>query len=155
VDQFEELYSLCDDEQERPAFIGNLLHAARELHGRVSVILMLRSDFLGAVNQHPELSALIAKQNVVVPVMGEAELRRAIEEPAKGAGREIDPGTIDLLIEQTIGREGALPLLEFVLTRIWDGFRSSISSADTVREVGGVGGAVARAAQELYRSRSA
>ena len=42
--------------------------------------------------------------------MGEAELRRAIEEPAKTAGREIDPGTVDLLIEQTLGREGALPL---------------------------------------------
>ena len=110
VDQFEELYSLCDDEQERAAFIGNLLAAAREPRGRVSIILTLRSDFLGAINQHPELSRLIARQNVLVPVMGEDELRRAIEEPAKRAGREIDQSTVDLLIEQTLGREGALPL---------------------------------------------
>ena len=155
VDQFEELYSLCDDEQERAAFIGNLLTAAREPRGRVSIILTLRSDFLGAINQHPELSRLIARQNVLVPVMGEDELRRAIEEPAKRAGREIDQSTVDLLIEQTLGREGALPALEFVLTRIWDGFRQGVSSADTVRELGGVGGALAKEAKRIYQSLSA
>ena len=150
VDQFEELYSLCDDEPERAAFIGNLLHAAREPRGRVSILLTLRSDFLGAVNQHPELSGLIARQNVVVPVMDEAGLRRAIEEPARRAGREIDPGTVDLLVEQTSGREGALPLLEFVLTRIWDGFQTGAPAAETVRALGGVGGALANQAQAVY-----
>jgi hypothetical protein len=150
VDQFEELYSLCHDEKERTAFIGNLLNAAREPRGRVSIILTLRSDFLGAINQHPKLSRLIARQNVLVPVMGEDELRRAIEEPAKRAGQEIDRSTADLLIEQTLGREGALPALEFVLTRIWDGFRQGVSSADTVRQLGGVGGALAKEAERLY-----
>ena len=86
VDQFEETYALCKDEAERGAFIGNLLHAACEPRGQVSIILTLRSDFLGAVNHHPELSGLIARQNVVVPVMGEGELRAAIAEPAKLAG---------------------------------------------------------------------
>ena len=152
VDQFEELYSLCDDERERAAFIGNLLHAAREPRGRVSILLTLRSDFLGAVNHHPELSGLIARQNVVVPVMDEAGLRRAIEEPARRAGRAIDPGTVDLLVEQTSGREGALPLLEFVLTRIWDGFLAGAPAAETVRALGGVGGALANQAQAVYDS---
>jgi len=151
VDQFEELYSLCNDEQQRAAFISNLLNAAREPRGRISIILTLRSDFLGAVNQHPELSRVIAGQNVLVPVMGEEELRRAIEEPAKRAGQEINRSTADLLIEQTLGREGALPALEFVLTRIWDGFRQGVSSADTVRELGGVGGALAKEAERLYK----
>jgi Domain of unknown function (DUF4062) len=152
VDQVEELYSLCDDEQERAAFIANLLAAASEPRGRVSIILTLRSDFLGEINRDPQLSRLIARQNVLVPVMGEDELRRAIEEPAKRAGPDIDQSTVDLLIEQTLGREGALPALEFVLTRIWDGFRQGISSADTVRELGGVGGALAKEAKRLYDS---
>jgi WD40 repeat protein len=152
VDQFEEVFSLCDDLKQREAFIGNLMQAARGPGGRVSIILTLRSDFLGEVNRHPELSQLIAAQNVVVPVMGEANLRRAIEEPAKRTGREIDPGTVELLIEQTEGREGALPLLEFVLTRIWDGFGRNVSAAETVRALRGVGGALAKEAQDLYDS---
>ena len=90
VDQFEETYALCEDEAEGSALIDNLLNAARASNGRVSILLTLRSDFLGAVNSHPELSGLIARQNMVVPVMGEHELRRAIEEPAKRAGREIE-----------------------------------------------------------------
>ena len=35
VDQFEEIYSLCDDKTERTAFIENLLHAAGDRRGRV------------------------------------------------------------------------------------------------------------------------
>jgi Novel STAND NTPase 1 len=155
VDQFEEVFSLCDDERDRASFIGNLLLAAGEPGGRVSIILTLRSDFLGEVNRHPELSQLISAQNAVVPVMVESDLRRAIEEPAKSAGREIDPSTVDLLIDQTEGREGALPLLEFVLTRIWDGFGKKVSAAETVRTLGGVGGALAKEAQDLYDSLNA
>ena len=125
VDQFEEtLFAVRGrDGAQRPSSAISSRGARAEW--RVSIILTLRTDFLGAVNQHPELSRLIARQNVLVPVMGEDELRRAIDEPAKQAGQEIDQSTVDLLIEQTLGREGALPALEFVLTRIWDGFRQA------------------------------
>ncbi len=150
VDQFEELYSLCDDERERVAFIANLMHAADDPRGRISIILTLRSDFLGAVNQHPNLSGLVAKQSVVVPVMSEVELRRAIEKPAWDAGHAIDPDTVQVLLEQSRGREGALPLLEFVLTRIWEGFTTGRTSAVTVSELGGVGGALATGAQGVF-----
>ncbi|MEM7022918.1 MAG: DUF4062 domain-containing protein [Pseudomonadota bacterium] len=150
IDQFEEVFSLCEDELERDQFIGNLLHAAREPNGCVSILLTLRSDFLGEVNRTAELSQVIASQHVVMPVMGEAELRRAIEEPARRAGRSIDPATTQLLLEQTGGREGALPLLEFVLTRIWEGLVDGVAAADTVRALGGVGGALASKAQEVY-----
>jgi Cdc6-like AAA superfamily ATPase len=150
VDQFEQLYSLCEEKAERAAFIDNLLNAAREPRGNVSIVLTLRSDFLGAVNQHPELSALIAKQNVVVPVMQEAELRRAIAEPAKQAGREIHPDTVARLVGETLGREGALPLLEFVLTQIWDGFAQDTEAADTLERLNGVAGALAKKAAEIY-----
>ena len=150
IDQFEETYALCEDEVERGAFIDNLLNAARATNGRVSIVLTLRSDFLGAVNRHPKLSRLIARENVIVPAMGEDDLRRAIKEPAKCAGREIDPGTVQLLLEQTRGREGALPLLEFVLTQIWDGFGKGVAAADTVARLGGVGGALAKKAAEIY-----
>ncbi len=150
IDQFEETYSLCEDRAERDAFIQNLLNAASTSNGPLSVLLTLRSDFLGAVNHHPELARLIAAQHEVVPVMAEDELRRAIEEPAKAAGRPIEPAAVDRLIEQSAGRQGALPLLEFALTRIWDGFSEGKSETETLREIDGVGGAVAREAKALF-----
>jgi hypothetical protein len=48
IDQFEEVYALCDDDAERNAFVATCLDAASDPGGRISVILTLRSDFLGA-----------------------------------------------------------------------------------------------------------
>ncbi len=59
---------------------------------------------------------------------------------------------VALLIEQTREREGALPLLQFALAQIWDGLAQGVDPADTLTRIGGVGGALARKAQELYDS---
>ena len=150
VDQFEETYSLCDDAAERDAFIGNLLHAGGIAGARVSVIVTLRGDFLGATNRHPALSLALAEHAFLVPVLNEAELRRAIELPAIDTGHPIDAATVEQLVAETAGREGALPLLQFVLTRIWEGMANGIAPAQTVRDLGGVGGALAKEAQQLY-----
>ncbi|ASC72989.1 hypothetical protein XM38_039500 [Halomicronema hongdechloris C2206] len=123
VDQFEEVYSLCKDVSERQAFIETLIHAAGDPTGNVSVVITLRSDFLGETQQHPVLNQILgsAGYNPVVQAMTPEELRRAIAEPAKQAGHPLDEATIDLLVKDTEGREGALPLLQFALTRMWDG----------------------------------
>ena len=59
VDQFEEIYSLCKDADERNAFIGNLLYAAAEPSQYVSIITTFRSDFLGETQKHPQLNRLV------------------------------------------------------------------------------------------------
>ncbi|MDJ0705872.1 MAG: WD40 repeat domain-containing protein [Leptolyngbyaceae cyanobacterium MO_188.B28] len=151
VDQFEEVYSLCKDTQQRNLFINNLLHAASDSTGDVSMVITLRSDFWGETQQHEQLNQVIGSdQSVNVPAMTVAELRRAIAEPAKQAGYSLDEATIDLLVKDTEGREGALPLLQFALTRIWDGLSEGKTPTAMYREIGGVGGALAGKAQEMY-----
>src|SRR5262249_23176722 len=49
----------------------------------------------------------------------------------------------------TVGRAGALPLLEFALHRIWEGLARGTPAAHTLRELGGVGGALAAEADRL------
>ncbi|MCP4378221.1 MAG: DUF1566 domain-containing protein [bacterium] len=150
VDQFEEVYSLCPDLEERRQTIDNLLTAASDPSGHVSVILTLRSDFLGHTQNHPDLNHAIAAQGVIVPVMNDTELRQAIARPAELAGQPLEAAAIDLLIAQSAGREGALPLLQFALTRIWEGLAEGIAPAETLKAIGGVGGALAGEAQRLY-----
>jgi WD40 repeat protein len=150
VDQFEEVYSLCEDKDECQVFIENLLHTASDRSGRVSVILTLRSDFLGETQSNEKLNITIARQGEIVPAMSEVELRDAISKPAANAGHPLDEYTINQLISQTKGREGALPLLQFALTRIWEGLAEGIEAAETLRGIGGVGGALAGEAQRLY-----
>ncbi len=150
VDQFEEVYSLCQDAQERRQMIHTLLNAAADASGRVSVILTLRSDFLGHTQSHPDLNHAIAAQGVIVPVMNDEELRQAIARPAELAGHPLEAAIIDLLIAQSAGREGALPLLQFALMRIWEGLAGDVAPAETLKAIGGVGGALAGEAQRLY-----
>ncbi|MEO1396442.1 MAG: hypothetical protein AAFV90_26410 [Cyanobacteria bacterium J06634_5] len=153
VDQFEEAYSLCQDTEHRQAFIDNLLHAASEPTGEVSVVITLRSDFLGETQRHPLLNQVIGSdQSAFVPAMTTSELQRAIAEPAKQAGHPFNEATIDLLVKDTEGREGALPLLQFSLAHIWDGLSEGKTPANTYREMGGVGGALVGKAQQLYEN---
>ncbi len=154
IDQFEEVYSPDVNADERRQFLDNLLCAAADPSGHVAVILTLRSDFLGRTQSHPEFNKAMARQGEIVEVMNETELRRAIAAPAEQAGHALDDACVDLLIEQSRDREGALPLLQFALTAIWDGLAEGVSPADTLKRIGGVGGALAGEAQRLYEKLS-
>ena len=144
IDQFEEVYSLCKEIGSRDRFIGTLVEAAATPEARVSVVITFRSDFLSETQKHPQLDQIIGSdQCVVVTAMTSADLRRSIAEPAKQAGHPLDDALIDRLVEQTEGREGALPLLQFALTRIWEGLKAGKSPSETLRAIGGVGGALA------------
>ena len=58
VDQFEEIFTLCENLSERDVFIENLLCSTSERSKRVSAIITLRSDFLGAVQKYPQLKSI-------------------------------------------------------------------------------------------------
>ncbi|WP_017315666.1 nSTAND1 domain-containing NTPase [Mastigocladopsis repens] len=150
VDQFEEVYSLCKNADERKAFIENLVDAAADPSVRVSVIVTLRSDFLGETQRHPVLNQLVAQLGLIIPAMTADELQQAIAKPAELAGHPLDEATVNLLVQEAEGREGALPLLQFALTRIWEGLTQGIEPAVTLKQIGGVGGALAGEAQRIY-----
>jgi hypothetical protein len=87
VDQFEELFTACEDDAERTAFIDNLLYASSAAHnGPVTVLLTLRADFYDKCAPYPGFRALLEKQQAYIGPMTAAELRTAIEQPAKSAG---------------------------------------------------------------------
>ena len=153
VDQFEELYTQCTNEQTRADFICTLLCAAQDPQTLVTFVLVLRSDFLVEVDRyHPDLSQAIAASNAVIPAMTEAELRRAITKPAQLAGVTISAAVLDLLLEQSRKCANSLPLLQFALAQIWDGTRDGRAPEETLREMGGVGGGLAQQARALLSS---
>jgi formylglycine-generating enzyme required for sulfatase activity len=150
VDQFEEVWSQCDSAAERKAFIDALLHAASVKAGPVAVIITMRSDFLGQSQRHPELNALITRQAVLIPALSAEGLRAAIAEPAQRAGYPLDEKVIGALLEETLGREAVLPLLQFALSGIWQGMAAGVDPRETLNRLGGVGGALASEAEKVY-----
>lgn len=155
IDQFEEIYTQCKDQDERDAFVGALLSAAKDPSKNTAIIMTLRSDFLSeAQKQHVNLCCLFENQSVIVTALSIDGLRKAITQPAMQAGILLDDSLVELLINQSKGREGALPLLQFTLTQLWEERSEERSLGEILAKMGGVGGALATKAQEIYNSLS-
>ena len=151
VDQFEEIFTLCSSETHRQYFIDNLLHAASVTDGPTVVVLTLRADFLGKCAAHPQLAAVLSGSQELVGPMSRDELREAIERPAWQAGCEFQPGLVDVLLDDVEAQPGGLPLLQHALYELWrkaDGRRLTHAA---YKRLGGVRGALAGRADEVYR----
>jgi WD40 repeat protein/DNA-binding SARP family transcriptional activator len=155
VDQFEELFTLCRDEAERKAFIDHLLVAAAPdgAIGPIRVVIGLRADFYAHCADYPRLAHLLARNQEYVTPMSPEELRRAIEEPARRNGWAFQPGLVDLLMRETRDEPGALPLLSHVLLESWRRRSGPAMTLKGYAESGGVRGAIAKTAQQVYYQR--
>lgn len=150
VDQFEEVFTLCNDEDTRQAFINNLLYAATDAVGQTIVLITMRADFYGKCAGYDELAKTLSDNQVLIGPMSEQELRDAIMRPAQLAGSEFEPGLVEILIEDVKSEAGALPLLEYALTQLWSRSDDRRLTVETYNSIGKLEGAVERRANEIY-----
>ena len=126
-------------------------NAARASARARVVVIAVRSDHLGSLARRSRSSAgwPSAGLHLVSPLAG-AALREAIEQPALRAGLHLEPGLVDVLVRDSEGEPGALPLLSHALVETWKRRDGSVLTVDGYRETGGIRGAVARSADRLY-----
>ncbi len=147
VDQFEELFTMTRDADEREGFVVALLEAMAE---GVHILITLRADFYAEVAQFAELRELVSEHQFFIGRMTSEDLRQAIEEPARRGGWDIAPGLVDLLLRDVGSEPGALPLLSHALLETWRRRRGSRMTLKSYFEAGEVRGAIARTADKLY-----
>ena len=150
VDQFEEVFTACDDDAERSAFIHTLTNAALDRDRPTTVILAMRADLYGRCASYRPLASLLAESQILVGPMDEPELRLAIERPAERVGLTVEPTLTDALIADTRGEPGALPLLSTALLELWTHRTGGVLTLAQYHRAGGVDGAVARLAEDAY-----
>ncbi len=154
VDQWEELYTLDhEDEDERDRFLAEILAATKS--SSISVLLLFRGDFYGRVMEHPELRRRLKGDCLIsLPDMSLADLRRAVEEPARKVGLSFEDGLVDDILQDLERQPGQLPLLEFVLAQLWSerdsGNQKFLHSSYAA--MGRLRGALARKADEITRA---
>ncbi len=155
VDQFEELFTLCHDPFEREAFVDHLFSAVSgESAADILVVLALRADFYAHCAQYDSLrQALVEHQEYLGPMSAE-ELRRAIEEPARRDGWELEPGLADLILAEIGDEPGKLPLLSHALLETWNRRSGQTLTLKGYTESGGVRGAISRTAEIVYQKLS-
>ena len=117
---------------------------------RGPLVVALRADRLGELSAHPVFARLIEPGVYLLGAMGDADLRAAIEGPARQAGLLLEPGLVELLVRDVEGEPGALPLLSHALRTTWERRDGRTLTVDGYRATGGIRGAVAQSAEALY-----
>lgn len=149
ADQWEELFTLCKDDAARRCFIDNILEATATT--KLSTVLTLRGDFFGrAITEYRPLSDRVQGAQVNLGPMKRDELRRAIEKPAKKVGLTFEAGLVDLILEQVGDEPGHLPLVEFVLRRLWEDRQGGQLHHAAYKAMGELQGAIAQKAESLF-----
>ena len=152
IDQWEELHTLCDDERARTLFVDQVLDATRA--SPLTVVLTLRADFYGLVLEHRQLSDRLQGSLLNLGPMTEDELHEATTRPAARASLQFETGLADRIVRDLGRGPGTLPLLEFVLSALWDGRTGRQLTHATYEALGGAHGAIAQWADSVLHGLS-
>ena len=167
VDQCEQLFTVCQSQQERQAFL-TALHAAGSSDGtdRVPgalVVLVVRADFEARLADYPEL-VMAVQDRYLLTAMTRRQLRMAITQPPAAAGSRVEEDLVQVLLEEAGTRAagetlpagtagaGVLPLLSHALDQAWRTRTGYALTLADYERTGGIEGAVAASAQRSYQA---
>ena len=120
VDQFEEVFTQINQEEERLAFLNMLAHAGTVRNGRVDRIICDAFGLRLELCHVPNANELISQQFRQIGAMQPDELVSAIALPARQVGLPIEEELIARIINDMKGEPGALPLMQFALKDLFD-----------------------------------
>ncbi|MDX2214374.1 MAG: CHAT domain-containing protein [Oculatellaceae cyanobacterium bins.114] len=152
VDQFEELYTLCSNNEERQQFQDCLLTATSRTSA-LTLVLTLRADFLEYALAHRTFAqALQQFSPELLTPMTRAELQAVIERPAASLGIHYAEGLTERILDAVEAAPGYLPLLEFALTLLWEQQSQGYLTHAAYEAIGGVERALTTYAEQVYNS---
>jgi eukaryotic-like serine/threonine-protein kinase len=158
VDQFEELYTLGADADERAAFVDCLQAAADDATSPLRVILSIRSDFLDHVAEDHGFASEVTSGLLFLPPIDRNGLREALTRPVDSADYRFEsPRLVERMLDELSSTPGALPLLQFTAAKLWelrDRARRVLDEA-SYDQLGGVAGALAGHADAVLAGMSA
>ena len=163
IDQTEELFTLCQNPEERTDFINLLAQLLTNYQQQLRIVLTLRSEF------EPQIRDAIKETHwqkvwqdgrFLVTPMDREELQQAIEEPAAQRALFFEsPKLVNDLIDEVVQMPGALPLLSFTLSELYLKYLKAeeklerndrtITEAD-YQEIGGVTRSLTQTADKTY-----
>jgi hypothetical protein len=146
VDQFEEIFTHCQDSVQRNEFFDLLL---AQLSGH-QVVLTMRADFWGECAAYPGLREAMKEHQEVIPPMTADELRQAMDLQTGAVGLVFEADLAATMIDEIRDEPGAMPLLQHALAELWKRRHGRWLKASEYRELGGVKQAISATAEEVY-----
>ncbi len=160
VDQFEEVFTVAEDPDERARFIAALAEiAATSDDGAPApavVIIGVRADFIDQLLNVEEFKDALPNRLYFLRAMNADELHEAITEPARKAHLSLEPGLEQMVIRDVCGPDGqsqteagALPLLSHALAATWQNRQRNKLTVAGYAKAGGVAGALTTTAEAV------
>ncbi len=151
IDQFEEIFTLLEDESIRTHLLKSLRMAVLSSDSRMRLIITMRADFYDRPLLYPGFSQLMRQRTEVVIPLTPEELERAIVKPVQRIGVTPEPELVATIIDDVGQQPGTLPLLQYALTELFERRTGRTLTLDIYKQSGGVLGSLARRADELYQ----
>jgi len=154
IDQFEELYTLCQQPETRRRFLDELLETAEATRerggGMFALVVTMRADFMGQALDYRPFADILQNNLLMMGPMTREEMCRAIEQPAIVQGAAFEGGLVERILDDVGEQPGYLPLLEFALTLLWERADSGWLTHSSYESTGEVKGALAQYADLIY-----
>ena len=151
IDQFEELFTLVEDEERRNFFLDSLLAAVSAPRSPLRVVITLRADFYDRPLQLQALGGLLKESTEIVLPMTPEELTWAVREPGRRVGVGLEEGLAEVIVADVADQPGSLPLMQYALTELFERRQGYQMTREAYQEIGGVMGALGRRAEKIYR----
>ncbi|KAA3663127.1 MAG: helix-turn-helix domain-containing protein, partial [Chloroflexi bacterium] len=152
IDQFEELFTLVEDEQIRSHFLEGLVTAVLDPKSRLRLIITLRADFTDRPLQYVDFGEMMRQRTTFVLPLTPNELTDAITRPITQLGMEMEPALVSTIIREVGDQPGILPLMQYGLTELFENRQGRTLTLANYQSTGGVLGALARRADEIYNN---
>lgn len=152
IDQFEELFTLAKDETLQSHFLNLLYAAVVDPRSRLRIIITLRADYFDRPLHYPEFGELIRTRTETVLPLNAQGLEQAIVGPAQRVGLTFEAGLVATMVSDMHYQVGALPLLQYALTELFDRREGRVLTRAAYEQMGGAAGALANRADEIYHS---
>jgi WD40 repeat protein len=159
VDQFEEIFRFkrMADPDEAAAFVKLLLQAAADPTSRVSVVITLRSDTLGACADFRDLPEAASRGGYLVPRLKRDQRKEAIVKPVELRGARIAPRLVQRLLNDVSDDFDDLPVMQHALSRTWQQWAQATGGSRAIDledylATGGAANALNNHADEAWQS---
>ncbi|MFQ6170245.1 BTAD domain-containing putative transcriptional regulator [Oryzobacter sp. R7] len=147
LDQFEEVF--LGEDGAADDVLAELAGLLSRRERDVRVVLALRADYYDRPLRHPDFAPLFGEGVLTLLPMHPDELERAIAAPAARVGAAVEPALLAELVADSTAGPAVLPLLQFVLTELFDQRGGGLLTLAAYRAVGGLRGALTREAEAL------
>ncbi|NEO31699.1 MAG: hypothetical protein F6K36_14935 [Symploca sp. SIO3C6] len=154
ADQFEELYTLCIEEEISRNFLEVLLSCFPSSNSKQSssnvLVTTMRADFLVKALSYRPFADRLQETDIKLGPMSREELTEVIEQPVKKLGFKFEVGLAERILNDVEDEPGNLPLLEFALTKLWEKQAGKQLTHDAYEAIGQVKRALAKYAKDKY-----